>query len=123
MSFPSSVSLAALQKAGIVHSDMTQDEFDARLKRVHIKDVHARMRLAAIALEAGYFGVRTMAVPYTPMELQSPNGDTLREHRNMSPLRGMTRAGQIANIQANLDRLDTMLHPEGRTIRARSERC
>src|SRR5712691_3261712 len=43
MTFGPGTNLRALQRAGIVHPDMTQHEFDARLKRVKM-DVNDRVR-------------------------------------------------------------------------------
>jgi hypothetical protein len=56
MTFPKGISLSALKKAGIVHENMTQTEFDARLKRVKV-DLDDRVRLAASAFEAGYLAL------------------------------------------------------------------
>jgi hypothetical protein len=122
MTFPKGISLSALKKAGIVHEDMTQTEFDARLKRVKV-DLDDRVRLAAAEFESGYFGGRSLAMPYAPIP-QRPNGDTRDIRRNESPLSEMTRGQGLANIQASLERVKAMLHPAsgtGRVIRARAD--
>jgi hypothetical protein len=123
MTFPRGVTLKALQQAGIVHEAMTETEFAARLKRVHM-DEHDRWRLTAAAYEAGYFGGRTLSVPYT-QPWSSPQGDTLRERSENQPVRTQRDRLRIANeINAACDRIKATLHPstgKGRVIHGRAQ--
>jgi len=133
MRFSSSATLQDLQKAGIVHSGMSQDEFDSRLKRVKIADTHARVRLAAEAMEHGYFGrtpsdYRTRQVfPRT----MSPNGDVPAEpiggpsfSTATVPVGKAVNAQQVLReVRANLERIEAMLHPKGRTMNGKAWGC
>ncbi len=117
---PSS-SLRALQREGLIKRRMSPAQLSARLHLLGFPQEQRHRRLAAAQL-AGFHAAAS--VPSSSG--QRPNGDTMDERRNESPLRELTRGQKIANIQAALERVCSWRDKptSGRVIRARAEdRC
>jgi len=128
MTMSPGVTLATLQKAGIVHSKMSQDEFDARLRRVKV-DLSGRMRLAVEAMESGWF-VRASAPTRQTTQYPIPGragGDSMGNPSYPTATipsgRTMNAATLLQELRRQVAQLEAQVYGQRRSIHGRAVGC